>query len=78
MQEEAEVATMTASDGLAPARCGGLLVSLLASCPAAPGAGPARTAAATARSSFVAAGVALCTGTVQGQGRACGGRQARA
>eukprot|EP01050_Picozoa_sp_SAG11_P004779 SAG11_NODE_315_length_10858_cov_14.578977_2_plen_116_part_00 len=66
---------MTASDGLAPARCGGLLASLLTSRLAALGAGPAHTAAATERS-FVAAEEALRV--AQGQVSVCGGRHARA
>eukprot|EP01050_Picozoa_sp_SAG11_P023985 SAG11_NODE_4984_length_1703_cov_2.989401_1_plen_113_part_10 len=73
-----ETAAMTASDGLAPARCGGLLVSLSTPRLAALGAGPAHTAAA-ARRSFAAAGEALRArgGATQGQVRACGGRQVR-
>eukprot|EP01050_Picozoa_sp_SAG11_P001593 SAG11_NODE_70_length_18450_cov_14.704975_14_plen_88_part_00 len=55
---EEGTAEMTASDGLAPARCGGLLASLLTPCLAAPGAGLAHTAVETERS-FVAAGEAL-------------------
>jgi hypothetical protein len=74
-----ETAAMTASDGLAPARCRGLLVSLSTSRLAALGAGPAHTAAATRRS-FVAAGEALRVkgDARRGQGRACGGRHVRA
>eukprot|EP01050_Picozoa_sp_SAG11_P004930 SAG11_NODE_329_length_10681_cov_7.861274_2_plen_60_part_00 len=46
---------MVASDGLAPARCGGLLTSLSALRPAALGAGQA-SASAAAKRSFAAKG----------------------
>ena len=54
---------MVASDGLAPARCGGLLTSLSASRPAALGAGQA-SASAAAKRSFAAA--------VRGRHAVCG------
>eukprot|EP01050_Picozoa_sp_SAG11_P041832 SAG11_NODE_18949_length_477_cov_1.404762_1_plen_102_part_01 len=77
--EEMVMTKMTASDGLAPVRCEGLLESLLTPCPAAPGACPAHTAAA-AKGSFAAAGEALRVrgGARQGRVRACGGRHTRA
>eukprot|EP01050_Picozoa_sp_SAG11_P012874 SAG11_NODE_1462_length_4866_cov_4.910216_2_plen_69_part_00 len=65
MTEGAAMVTMAAgeellraSDGLAPARCGGHLMSLSKPGLAAPGAGSAHTAATT-KGIFVAAGEAL-------------------
>eukprot|EP01050_Picozoa_sp_SAG11_P027384 SAG11_NODE_6911_length_1226_cov_2.850932_2_plen_123_part_00 len=65
-----------ASDGLAPARCGELVLSLLTPRLAAPGAGFTHTEAAATWRSFAAAGVALRD--AQSQMRACDGGQARA
>jgi len=66
---------MVASDGLAPARCEGLLTSLFAPRPAAPGAGQECTSAAVERSF---ADAVRGRHEMYGQVSDCGGRQARA
>ena len=63
---------LQASDGLAPARCGGLLMSLSKPRLAAPGAGLGANTAAAERKS-AAASEALCV--AQSRMGACGGRQ---
>ena len=70
---EAEEATLRASDGLAPARCGGLRMSLFAPCLAARGAGSRTNTTAAAEQMSAAAGEALHV--VQSRMGACGGRQ---
>ena len=64
---------LQASDGLAPARCGGLKVSLFTPRLAAPRAGRGTNTTAAVEQEFTAAGEALRG--AQGRMGACGGRQ---
>eukprot|EP01050_Picozoa_sp_SAG11_P010716 SAG11_NODE_1091_length_5910_cov_4.332817_1_plen_142_part_00 len=74
-QGEAELAELMASDGLAPARCVGLLTSLLTPCLAAPRAGRGCTTSAAKRSFGVAGGAQQ---RMQSQASDCGGGQEHA